>query len=250
MMTSSSSEYIVTEHCLENWDEFVASHETNSTSHTSKDCTIFTFSRRVPVDRWATRIGGTPAWSISTPWPVCSVCTSPLSFVSQLNFSESCMEFDTPGDVLIFHYCFECKPYQTGDCSSVLWKSISDEKLVENAVVPDSILNDEPGPCLGIPHKRKEHLASNSNHPSDSLISLSTKIGGYPPELQPIQPPFDSENRPMNFLASVGSVIGTDIPKSQSAEPIGDLIWFDMGCVMFWGAKTTTGFETRWFIVC
>lgn len=82
-----------------------------------RECTIFTFSRDEPTDRATTRIGGLPYWPAGQPWPVCSACSlvtpQPMMFTAQVDFRQSPLHSDLPGDVLSFHYCISC---QMWDC--------------------------------------------------------------------------------------------------------------------------------------
>ncbi|MCA9217945.1 MAG: DUF1963 domain-containing protein [Planctomycetales bacterium] len=206
----------------------------------SRRCTLFTFTREPSNDRWSTRIGGLPAWPNSRDWPSCEHCDEPLAFVAQFDFrNDPSVEFD----LLLFHYCFACGPWRPDGASRVtLLRRDETGELVDEPVIPDDIEDNEPGPCFGIPHEIDDY-----GHP---FCAMGSKIGGFPPLIQPIETLLDSTGNTMRFLACIGSLVGTDLKKIHSTPAVGDLMWGDVGCVYFWYSKNNSGEEVSWTMAC
>ncbi|WNL43253.1 DUF1963 domain-containing protein [Halomonas sp. PAMB 3264] len=60
------------------------------------------------------KLGGLPYFEAGATWPVCKLCTQPLTFVFQL-FDE------TTSALLVFHYCFDCLPAGDDPRDRGLW---------------------------------------------------------------------------------------------------------------------------------
>ena len=206
----------------------------------SRACTFFTFTRKPSQDRWSSRVGGLPAWPSAQEWPTCQECDEPLAFVAQFDFRNNpSVDFD----LLLFHYCFSCNPWSSDGASKVtLLRQDESEELVDEPIVPDDLEDDEPGPCFGVPHEIDDY--------EPPFCAMGTKIGGFPPEIQPIEQVFDSTGQPMKFLACVCSIEGTELEKIPSTPAVGDLIWGDVGCVYFWYSKNKNGEEVCWDLSC
>jgi len=241
--------YITTDDCLEEREAALKSIPANELAKRMPlETNIFTFSRNPPVDQWTTRIGGVHAWPAEIEWPECEGCGEPMFSVCQLDFRGSVLADFVDGDVLVFHYCFSCGPWFPDQPGYALnWFSKSETELIDKEVVPDELEGEEPGPCYGVATLTTDYKSEwEDGH--GYFTSLATKIGGYPPMIQPITPPTDSSDGEMRFLASVGSLEAAQIPKIKNTPPVGDLMWADVGCLYFWGSKVGGKFETSWFI--
>lgn len=234
--------YLNTNELLE---EHLSSFCQNPTSDELADCdslkcTFFTFTREPSTDRWSTRIGGLPAWPAALGWPSCSHCDEPLAFVAQFDFRNN---LGVDFDLLVFHYCFTCNPWNPDGASRVtLLRYDESGELVDEPVIPDELEDNEPGPCFGIPHEIEDY--------PEPSCAMGTKIGGFPPEIQPMDTVLDSTGNAMQFLACLGSLEGTELVKVASTTAVGDLIWGDVGCVYFWYSKTANGEEIHWNLAC
>ena len=206
--------------------------------YSSRECTLFTFTRQPSSDRFSTRIGGLAAWPEADEWPTCDECGDDLAFVAQLDFrDDNSVQFDT----LTFHYCFSCIPWAPGGAAAAsLLKLDPTSELIDENIVPVAMEDDEPGPCFGVPHKLTDY--------SDDLCVMATKIGGFPPEIQPREIPKDSAGNSMKFLALLGGVDGTELEKIESTPAVGDLTWGDVGCIYFWYSSAKN--EVSWTWAC
>ena len=234
--------YLNTKELLDEHLDYVRQHANSSelSECDSLECTVFTFTRQPSEDRWSTRIGGLPAWPVSRAWPHCGHCEEPLAFVAQFDFRKF---VSVDFDVLIFHYCFGCNPWNSDGASKVTLLRIDEsEELVDEPTIPDDLEDDEPGPCFGVPHKLEDY--------SYPFCAMSTKIGGFPPPIQPMDTISDSTGKSMKFLSCVCSLEGTELEKVESTPAVGDLIWGDVGCVYFWYSKNANGEEVTWSLAC
>ena len=154
---------------------------------------------------------------------------------------------------MTFHYCFSCWPAGSNDgCAAATWHQQQSKKplaLIAEPVTPDELEDDEPGPCYGKPHRVVDYSSPERATDCGYYTLMGTKIGGYPPPIQPLAPPADSTGAAMRFLACIGSMRAADITKTtKPTTPCGDLIWLDMGCIYFWGSANKR--ETSWTLAC
>lgn len=228
-----------------------------------RDCIIFTFSRQEPSDRMTTRVGGLPYWPREQPWPACGGCSQLLTFAAQLDFRDPRIRPTVPGDVLTFHYCFSCFPWSPDDPGGWLltWhKAMSSEQLIAAAEIPQVSEEFQFGPFYGHSHDAVDYPVPDEAYGGRiageewtylQFTLQGTKIGGYPPPIQPFDTPVDSQGRPMRFLAAIGSVQGYEVDQVGNAvNSQGDLLWGDMGCVYLWISEDITCPEMTWFIEC
>jgi|GEM_PF-3845222 len=244
--------YITTNDCLEERETALKSMPAEELAkRTPLETNIFTFSRKPPADQWTTRIGGVPAWPSDLDWPECVECAEPMFAVCQLDFRESVLSDFVSGDALVFHYCFTCLPWSLNQPGSALnWFSDSGKALVTEEVTPDEMEGDEPGPCFGTANLTTDYKCDWEDR-RGVFTTFASKIGGYPPTIQPISPPTDSAGNKMRFLGSLGSLEASRIPKVKNTPPVGDLMWDDfgyLGFLSFWGSRIGGNFETSWFI--
>ncbi len=221
---------------LDNVDNYIQPAEL--AQYESRPCTLFTFTRQPTDDRFTTRIGGLAAWPESDEWPICEDCEEHLAFVAQFDFRENdSVHFDT----LLFHYCFECNPWEPSGAAVVTLLNLDPTtELVDESIVPVELEDNEPGPCFGVPHQLVDY--------SDDLCAMATKIGGFPPEIQPRQTVTDSAGKSMKFLACLGGLDGMELEKIESTPAVGDLTWGDVGCIYFWYSPEQN--EVSWTWAC
>ncbi len=261
----SSGDIIISEKNLRDRNEWLKAHKPTIEPFLKggRDCVVFTFSRKSSSDRLATRVGGLPYWPKDDPWPVCGSCGEPLAFAAQIDFRHKSVRKSVPGDVLTFHYCFDCSPWTSDETEQSLltWHNFdSTVRLIREPVVPSSLEDDEPGPVFGEPHEAIDYptpseafggsIIKGERYTFRQFSLEGTKIGGYPPPIQQVEIPLDRTGRPMRFLGTIGSLQVSELPTRKSNQPAcGDLMWQDMGSIYLWlsGGKNP---ELIWFLLC
>ncbi len=220
------------------------------------EITAFTLRRQEPHDRWTTRIGGLPAWRRDVLWPDCAKCGEQLAFAAQLDFRNTVLRKSVPGDLLIFHYCFACRPWWKGDgAAEITWSEETDSSmLIEEEIIPEDLEGFEHGPFYGEAAETIDYsgwLAVGAE-PNDSviwdLLFRGTKIGGHIP-FHDDECPDDSSGRRMLYLGCLDSTVAKDVPKLNDGirrPACGDLELGDAGCIHFWGQYVNGTFEMNW----
>lgn len=225
-----------------------------------RDCIVFTLTRTEPSDRATTRLGGLPYWPRRRPWPACTFCGEPLQFAAQLDFRDPRIRPTVPGDVLTFHYCFGCFPEEGCDTSLLTWHGPEvAAELVAPEDVPPVPSEHAFGPFYGQARDALDYPApaeaygggiAGTGYTYLQFTLQGTKIGGYPPRIQPFEPPVDSSGRPMRFLGTIGSAQGYIVDqRGDSIHSDGDLLWGDMGSVYLWISEADSR-EVSWFMLC
>lgn len=228
-----------------------------------RKCIVFLFSRKSSPDRITTRVGGLPYWAQEKPWPVCGSCGEPLAFAAQIDFRHKLVRRGVPGDVLTFHYCFDCRPWtgEDGKQSLLTWHVVDPKaRLIKQPVVPSSIEDDEPGPAYGEAQEAIDYPTPSEAFGGSIVVRerytvlqfsiQGTKIGGYPPPIQPFETPRDRRGRPMRFLGTIGSLQVSELPPRRWNQPAcGDLVWQDMGSIYLWISEGEKP-DMHWFLLC
>ncbi len=221
-------------------------------------CNVVTFSRQESDDRWSTRIGGLPAWKADAPWPNCPACDEQLAFAAQLDFRGTHQRESVPADLLIFHYCFECRPWSPDDNAAlVTWPNeVEACELIDEEIIPERLEDEEHGPFYGTHHSVTDYfrwLDGGEEDVDDDAsyhMSLSaTKIGGHAPGSFGDDAPPDSTGKMLPFLGAINSIFAEDVPKIRDGvrrPACGDLNFADVGCICFWGRFVGKEFELMW----
>ena len=102
-----------------------------------------------PEQRRISKIGGLPYWPADNPWPCCSGCGKPLTFLFQVRTEDVLqVQFGSPR-MLCFFYCYPCHPWWDIDGKGFLLTHIpyrpQDELLAAKYCPLDT--GPAPQPC-------------------------------------------------------------------------------------------------------
>ncbi len=170
--------------------------------------------------RLISKLGGLPYWPASHPWPCCTGCGEPLTFIFQVRTDDVMRVQFGPPRMICFFYCYNCHPWWDVEGKGFLLTYLpfnANEKLLA--------AKHSPLDTGAVPVQQALKFIEESDYPiSQELESFpedenqrelfrqsfpnrtESKIGGFPSWLQKADiPRCPKSHQPMEFIGQLNS---------------------------------------------